>query len=1156
MPTRQALKATYNTTLDLLHAVAESSGVFPPLQSAVKDALRIINMVKGFSSNADDWEGLGTYIQKVLISVIELTARAGILDGDTWGKLSTLHHAVSEIATEVEAERALSWLERMQRYRRDPERIAKMKTRVSEVIGLFQLTVTTTTALDVKDTLDAVKQNSKALAHISQGISEVTQGVSVVAQNATLDKLQTVKGASWNISRACLENTRVKIIGDILAWIDAGAESSSDTQNPGATIMLLTAVAGAGKTTVAHTVARICAERKQLASSFFFDRETESRNTPIALFTTIAADLSRMDRRIADRVAMAIEKDGRLPSAPIPNQFMDLILKPCQGLKFSKPVSIVIDALDEAWDDSLLEILRDQACGLPSTFRIFLTSRLRPELGSLRDAPHVQTLELDIEGESNMKDISMFVPHKLRALAKDMGLGKDWPGEALTARLVDRAGGLFQWITTVCEYLRQYDDPTAELESLLGSTDPTTNSAEEKMDELYATILESCNWRDKVFLESYHRVMGTAIASKTPMSISAMEELHEKRPLASERTLLRLSPLLTGLNRASDRNHPVRVLHQSLRDFLVVRSKSLPQFTRFHVSETENSQKLAVLCVELLNRELKVKIPTTAYLSDDSQEQSGVPKSGDNTISEALRYACRFWPEHVCDVGGSKVIRGCLEELMDQHLVKWLEVTASHDKCRELGDVRRWVTTHIGSLDLPRFLNRYESYADACAKLRIRLQYDERHEEALIMAGEVVALYRTTSEDESTDHLSKLARSLISLDISLSEFGQKEESLAATQEALEICRRLVQKNQREYIPDLSLSLNNISECLSDVGQKRQALAAIEEAVEIRRQLVTENPAAHNHYLANSLNNLSIRLSDMGRPDEALTAIEEAVDIHRRLTLEQPVAYTPDLAMSLGNLSNRLSYLDRQEEALEAIEEAVKIRRQLTSERPVAYNPALADSLSNLSILLSDMGRQDEALAAIEEAVEISRRLAVERPGAYTPGLAQSLNNLSNCLSDMGRQSEALVAVEEAVEIRRQLVSQQPATYMTDLAHSLSNLSNRLSDVGRQIEALSAIEEGVEIRRRLAVEQPATHNRQLARDLYNLSLRLSDLGHHLDAVLAIEESSRLYRSLLPNHPSHFIPYLKEALDVYSKGLNALGREDEAAAVRNEADTLQN
>ncbi|QRV79045.1 hypothetical protein RhiJN_07060 [Ceratobasidium sp. AG-Ba] len=123
--------------------------------------------------------------------------------------------------------------------------------------------------------------------------------------------------------------------------------------------MLLTAVAGAGKTTVAHTVAHICADRKQLASSFFFNREIEGRNKPHALFATIAADLSRMDPDIANRVAAAIEEDGRLPSTPISNQFVDLVLNPCQRASFVRPVAIVIDALDEAWDDCLLEILRD-----------------------------------------------------------------------------------------------------------------------------------------------------------------------------------------------------------------------------------------------------------------------------------------------------------------------------------------------------------------------------------------------------------------------------------------------------------------------------------------------------------------------------------------------------------------------------------------------------------------------------------------------------------------------------------------------------------------------------------------------------------------------------------------------------------------------------
>ncbi|QRV77222.1 hypothetical protein RhiJN_05237 [Ceratobasidium sp. AG-Ba] len=132
------------------------------------------------------------------------------------------------------------------------------------------------------------------------------------------------------MSRSCLKNTRVKLIERMAAWIDGCSQQDTSKQLAEATIMLLTAVAGAGKTTVAHTVAGICAEKHQVGSSFFFDHETEGRNSPQALFSTIAADLSRRDSHIAERVAMAIKEDGSLPSAPIMNQFVELILKPCR----------------------------------------------------------------------------------------------------------------------------------------------------------------------------------------------------------------------------------------------------------------------------------------------------------------------------------------------------------------------------------------------------------------------------------------------------------------------------------------------------------------------------------------------------------------------------------------------------------------------------------------------------------------------------------------------------------------------------------------------------------------------------------------------------------------------------------------------------------
>ncbi|QRV97930.1 TPR-like protein [Ceratobasidium sp. AG-Ba] len=1190
MSARRAAKAPDNIALRLLQAVSDSADVFPPLQSAARDALRIIDLVKSFSLNKDEWGGLGVYTRDAVKCVVELMAQASTSGGDTDKNLDNLQHTLSEIAKEIEDERALLGFERFRRFRQDPERVGDMRVRIEQAISLFQLKVTTTTNINVKETLRAVQENAKDLSNIEIGITSV-------AQNATLDKLHTMQGASWDMSRACLDNTRVQLIDSILRWVDAVPERDSTSQPTGATIMLLTAVAGAGKTTVAHTVARICADRNQLASSFFFDRETEGRNTPRLLFSTIAADLSRMDRHIADRVITAIEENGSLPSAPISNQFVKLVLEPSRNVSLAKPMVIVIDALDEAWDDRLLRILRDQACDLPSTFRIFLTSRMRPELGSLCSRPNVQTLELDVDDEANISDISVFVPHKLRVLANDMGLGDDWPGEELTLKLVERAGGLFQWIATVCDYLRQFTNPTRKLIELLSSNDPASNSAEEKMDKLYATIIESFNWRDEEFIESYQILMGTAIASKTPMSISAMEELYDKRPIAPDLTLRMLSPLLTGMNRVNWSSQPVRLLHQSLRDFLVYRFVSLPEYASFRVSEKDKNKQLAVLCLSVLTRELKTDDLIPHYLLSGADEKPGVPQLDPGALSEALRYACQFWHGHLCQSDYTHELQDLLANFVESSLITWLEVTASYGRCYNISEVWRWAANSNDQHRNERIQDAKEKYASACLSLVDQLDYEDRREESLVVATQAVELYAVLAKDDPDSHnrnlagsyamkswscaqlgqrdealvamglsvklrredatgnsaesVSLLAESLRNLGNRLSDVGHHEDSLRAQEESLKLYRPLYASEPFRYEYGFCMCLEDYATSLSDMGKKIEALTAIEEAVEIHRRLAMERPAAYTPDLAMSLNNLSSRLSDMGRQSEALTAIEEAVEIRRRLAMERPAAYTPDLAMSLNNLSVRLSDMGRQSEALAAIEEAVEIRRRLTMERPAAYTPDLAMSLNNLSNRLFDMGRQSEALAAIEEAVEIYRRLAMERPAAYTPDLASSLNNLSNSLSDMGRQSEALAAIEEAIEIYRRLAMERPAAYTPDLASSLNNLSNSLSDMGRQSKAMRAIEEAVEIRRRLAMEQPAAYTPDLARSLNNLSLRLSDIGRQSEALVVIEETVEIYWRLAMERPATYTPDLAMSLNNLSLHLSDMGRQSEALAAIEEA-----
>ncbi|KAG9089613.1 POC1 centriolar protein A [Ceratobasidium sp. UAMH 11750] len=541
MSARRFLSTTGGVALELLRLIAASADMFPPLKSAAGGALHIAEIVKKFHSNKDEWRELGEYIRDATASVVQSLAEVDSSCGDTRSKLEKLNVTLDETARTIESELALPKHKRFLKFMQDPEMIAGMKRRVADGIGLFQLSATVTIMIDARKIFDAVIANGKTLESIAQDASAVVAKTASIKRKISLQdlrgelgKLQRVHGASWDSSRVCMENTRVKLIDDVMTWIKG---PTSPNQSGGAKVMVLTAVAGGGKTTIAHTVGGQCAKNKLLGSSFFFDHETECRNSPVALFTTIAADLSRLDDCLAECIATTIKDDPTLPSAPISRQFEELVLKPCQQCPLAGPIVIVIDALDEAWSEDLLDILRDHAHKLPSTFRIFITSRMRPELDSLLRQSHVRAVEFNIHAQTNLDDIAVYAPHKLRQLADRRNLGAEWPGEQLRTEFTAKAGGLFLWVTIACAYLYNRDDPEAELGQLVSTARLVENSAGDRMNKLYARILGSFDWTDPSFVAGYRRVMGTAIATKTPITISAMKELYHEQRLATDYTL-------------------------------------------------------------------------------------------------------------------------------------------------------------------------------------------------------------------------------------------------------------------------------------------------------------------------------------------------------------------------------------------------------------------------------------------------------------------------------------------------------------------------------------------------------------------------------------------------------------------------------------------
>jgi hypothetical protein len=225
-----------------------------------------------------------------------------------------------------------------------------------------------------------------------------------------LATLPYAKGASWNPSRGCLSGTRTALLTEIFTWI---TNESSTTQ-----LFWLADVAGAGKSSVAHSVAQWSHERNILASSFFFDREVAGRNNRQKLFSTIARDLANVDASLAQQIS--IEQDSSLPTAPIPRLFDELVLKP--SLRISnlvRPVVIVVDALDEGYDHDidLLTILRDQVPHLPRTFRLVVTSRAEEDTTLFLHAQrHIERRSINIHDQPNNKDIVIYIRHRLKGI--------------------------------------------------------------------------------------------------------------------------------------------------------------------------------------------------------------------------------------------------------------------------------------------------------------------------------------------------------------------------------------------------------------------------------------------------------------------------------------------------------------------------------------------------------------------------------------------------------------------------------------------------------------------------------------------------------------------------------------------------------------------
>jgi hypothetical protein len=466
----------------------------------------------------------------------------------------------------------------------------------------------------------------------------------------------------------CLDGTRSAILQAITEWVAQPAASQN--------VLWLHALAGAGKSTLATTIANRFREAGCLGAFVFFNRDASESSHPSTVIKTMAYQVGLSDARAGNSIAAAIRSNPGIHLYPLRIQFQKLLIDPLsfEGvLDMEKPLLFILDALDECGCPGtralLLDILAENTIRLPIPIRLIITSRPERDIcNALNDHPHILPYELDIASDTNARDISWYLCHRLMRIYKktpQLWKGSVWPEVSDIEKLAELASGLFVWASTASEFIDGYD-PRARKEIILKGHSGVGYG--ESLDSLYRIALESAgDWGDALFVTDFTAVMGLALAARRPLSSAAIDLLlgpDECRPCCH---------ILSHLRSVLQHEPNVRFLHPSFADFLLTKSRSGRDVWYF--DQRHHNALLASRCLHRLQAVLKKNILNLTLSSDIINE----------ILPDDISYACAFWVDHICAVEdnvGSLIEQ--LEIFLSRHMLHWIESMSILHKSRDI----------------------------------------------------------------------------------------------------------------------------------------------------------------------------------------------------------------------------------------------------------------------------------------------------------------------------------------------------------------------------------------------------------------------------------------------------------------------------------------
>ncbi|KAJ7593672.1 hypothetical protein C8J56DRAFT_1160481 [Mycena floridula] len=406
----------------------------------------------------------------------------------------------------------------------------------------------------------------------------------------------------------CAPETRKEVLKQLDQW----------AQGDGDPVCWLSGPAGAGKSTIAHTVAQKCDKNHCLAFSYFFSRRYTTRSNLSAFIPTFVYTLAKSTgiAPIEQKVDEALETNTGLFHQRLKDQLTSIagiIIPILSARPPALPIVVVIDGLDEYIRDEgkirldhLVQILIDTMVK-QLHFRILFTSRPEADIAEMFDLVTSMS-HMALQDFPAIEDVENYLLPDFCAIGQRRKLGADWPGPGVVTSLAKKSEGIFAYASTLVRFIDdKYGDPRRNLE--------TAKRMHKGLDSLYKQVLE-----DAKAYPNFELVIG------------AIGLFHEKLPIYAFPSLLCLESVedvdlaLRGCFSVMILPTPdayiIRPYHTSLLDFVRDSNRHQDQFFK---SATVH-QHILFNCITHIIPYLQDLNPVAYY--------------------EAIRYAFSSWIYH------------------------------------------------------------------------------------------------------------------------------------------------------------------------------------------------------------------------------------------------------------------------------------------------------------------------------------------------------------------------------------------------------------------------------------------------------------------------------------------------------------------------------